>query len=210
MASLRQPDLFGGSGLVERRVFDLPDADLTLWEQFFERAEADRLYEALLRETGWQQDAMTMYGNSVNLPRLTSWYGDCDRAYSYSTIVMNPHPWTPDLQAIRERVETETGTAFNSVLLNLYRDGRDSVGWHSDDEPELGHNPVIASVSLGEQRTFQLRHCTRRELPRVDVALGHGSLLLMAGATQRCWKHQIPKTAKPVGPRINLTFRVIH
>jgi alkylated DNA repair dioxygenase AlkB len=143
------------------------------------------------------------------LPRLTAWYGDPGARYHYSGIVNEPRPWTSFLNTLRERVQTCTGHAFNSVLLNLYRSGADSLSWHQDNEPELGERPVIASLSVGQVRVFQLRHTWRREVDRLDIALAHGSLLLMQGGTQAQWQHRLPKTKRPVGARINLTFRHI-
>ncbi len=194
---------------MKTRFLDLPDAEVTLYEAFFSREECERLWPALLAETAWGQGEITIYGKRYPEPRLTAWYGEEGKRYSYSGIVLDPRPWTPLLAGIRARVEAAAGAAFNSVLLNLYRDGRDSNGWHQDNEPELGRNPVIASVSFGATRRFHLRHRIRRELPRIDLDLADGSLLVMAGATQHWWQHQIPKTSRPVGARINLTFRVI-
>ena len=139
---------------------------------------------------------------------MTAWYGDAGKTYCYSGITVEPIPWTPLLLSIKTRVEAVANTTFNSVLLNYYRGEQDSVSWHSDDEPELGQNPVIASVSFGATRKFQFKHKTNPDL-RAAIDLTPGSLLIMAGATQHFWKHQIPKTTKPVGARINLTFRVI-
>ena len=150
-----------------------------------------------------------MYGREVASPRLTAWFGDPRAAYAYSGVEHEPIAWTPTLADLRSRVEHAADVSFNSVLLNLYRDGMDSVAWHSDDEPELGRRPVIASLSLGAARVFQLKHKHRPDVDRVDIDLPHGSLLTMAGDCQRCWKHQIPKRrgADRPGPRINLTFR---
>lgn len=138
-------------------------------------------------------------------PRLEAWYGDAGASYSYSGLAHEPLPWTPELQRLRERVEVAAGTTFNSVLANLYRDGNDSNGWHADDESELGEQPVIASLSLGAARRFLLRH--RASVERVEVVLEAGSLLLMRGKTQQCWKHSVPKQRTVHAPRINLTFR---
>ncbi|MGZ4044594.1 MAG: alpha-ketoglutarate-dependent dioxygenase AlkB family protein, partial [Bacteroidia bacterium] len=149
------------------------------------------------------------YGKMIDLPRLTAWYGENDKPYKYSGIPMNPHPWTSDLLRIKEKIEKEAGTEFSSVLLNLYRKGQDSVNWHSDDEKELGTNPVIGSVSFGETRVFQLKHKYDTKLKKIDIPLTHGSFLLMKGTTQHYWQHQIPKTTREIKPRINLTFRVI-
>jgi len=166
-------------------------------------AEADRLLAALLEITPWRQETATVMGRRVAIPRLTAWHGET--GYVYSGIRLEPAPWNPPLLELKRIAETLAGQAFNSVLLNLYRDGRDSVSWHADNEPGLGPNPVIASVSLGAVRRFQLRH--RRTRERVSLDLRHGSCLVMAGATQHHWLHQLPKTARPVTPRLNLTFR---
>jgi alkylated DNA repair dioxygenase AlkB len=148
-----------------------------------------------------------MYGKRINFPRLTAWYGDNDKPYSFSGITLNPLSWTKTLSEIKNRIEPKAGVSFNSVLLNLYRDGNDSISWHTDAEPELGKNPVIASVNFGETRNFQLRHIETKE--KVEIELVHGSLLIMQGELQHFWQHQVPKTAKKIKDRINLTFRVI-
>lgn len=208
MSLFDDTDLFF-SGRKGTRHFDLPDATITLNEGFFTKEESDHLYSALLKDTRWQQDTITLYDKTHLTPRLTAWYGDMDKSYQVSGTMMNPHPWTPDLLLIKKRVEKEAGVEFTSVLLNLYRDGKDSVGWHRDNEKEFGENPAIASVSFGETRPFQLRHKFRKEVPKLEIPLTHGSFLLMAGATQHFWEHQIPKTARSIRPRINLTFRVV-
>lgn len=187
---------------------DLPDADVVLHDGFFAPADADRLLAELTATTAWRQETITIYGRPVAVPRLTAWYGDPGASYTYSGLTMAPAPWTPALQEVRAAVEDAAGGHFNGVLANLYRDGSDSVGWHSDDESELGPAPVIASASFGATRTFQLRHKRARDL-RHEVALTHGSVLMMRGPTQRHWRHQVPKTARVVGPRVNLTFRRI-
>jgi len=167
------------------------------------RADADRLLETLQSGIAWRQEVATLMGRRVPIPRLTAWHGQA--GYVYSGIRMTPAPWTPPLLELRALAETLAGQPFDSVLLNLYRDGRDSVSWHADNEPGLGRNPVIASLSLGAVRRFQLKH---RRLPaRLALDLPHGSCLVMAGATQHHWLHQLPKTRAPVGARINLTFR---
>jgi alkylated DNA repair dioxygenase AlkB len=187
---------------------DLVDADVAYLPGFFPLERADELAAAVDATTTWRQETIAMYGRPVPIPRLSAWYGDPGCTYTYSDITMAPLPWTAVLLEIKAEVEREAGVAFNSVLANLYRDGRDSVAWHADDEPELGRGPVIASVSLGATRTFQLRH-RHDPAARWQVDLEHGSLLLMRGATQRAWLHQLPKTGRPVGRRVNLTFRVI-
>ncbi len=187
----------------------MPDAEVTLHTDFFNPDESATLFQQLVDTIHWQQESIRFGGKAIPLPRLTAWYGDEGKSYRYSGITVNPLPWIPLLLSIKTCVETVSPVTFNSVLLNYYRGERDSVSWHSDDEPELGHNPVIASVSFGASRKFQFKHKTDTD-QRLAVDLTPGSLLLMAGATQHHWKHQIPKTTKPVGPRINLTFRVIY
>jgi alkylated DNA repair dioxygenase AlkB len=176
-----------------------------LFERACAPAAADRLFEALLRLTPWRQEIATVMGRRVPIPRLTAWHGEA--GYVYSGIRMEPASWNEPLLELRAVAERLGGQPFNSVLLNLYRDGRDSVSWHADNEPGLGREPVIASISLGAVRRFQLRHRRRNE--RLGLDLPHGSCLIMAGATQHHWLHQLPKTARPVGPRINLTFRLM-
>jgi alkylated DNA repair dioxygenase AlkB len=170
---------------------------------FFPPAEADALFGHLRDHTPWKQE-----GRPGRLfPRLTAWYADPGRSYSYSGVTHHAVPWTPELLAVKQRVEAAAGTAWDSMLLNLYRDGRDSIGFHADDEPELGPNPVIGSVSLGAARRFVLKHPASGE--KVEFELPHGSLLVMGGTSQHHWRHGVPKTRKPVGARINLTFRRI-
>ena len=197
------------SGQRKTELYELEDATLILIESFFTKEESDSMYEKLLKEIAWKKSQISIYGKLHDTPRLTAWYGDKDKTYSFSGNTMNTLPWTPGLLFIKERVEKEAGVIFNSVLLNLYRTGEDSVGWHRDNEKEFGENPVIASVSFGETRPFQLRHKFKKELNRVTIPLTHGSLLIIKDKTQHFWEHQVPKTAKPISPRINLTFRII-
>jgi alkylated DNA repair dioxygenase AlkB len=185
----------------------LPDGAITLYRDVF-KAEHDRLFQALSIETPWQQHVITLYGRAVVSPRLSAWYGDPGAVYHYSGLRLEPLSWTPVLLEIRQVVTELAETPFNSVLLNLYRDGQDSMGWHSDAEPELGRNPVIASVSLGAVRRFVLRHKKRKE-QHIALELEPGSVLVMTGALQHHWRHALPKTRQAVGPRINLTFRLI-
>jgi len=187
---------------------ELPDGEARLWPAAFDRAEAQRAFDDLRLAIAWHQEEILIFGERRPVPRLVAWHGDPGARYTYSGTVHEPLPWTPVLERIRDRVHRLTGAHFNSVLLNLYRDGRDGMGWHSDDEPELGPDPVIASVSLGDSRRFCLRH-RRRKDRKLDLSLGHGSLLLMAGTTQHHWVHAVPKTSRPVGERINLTFRLV-
>lgn len=202
-----QPDLFASSP--EPQDYDLPDGDVVLYASAFSASDSDRLLTLLQDETQWQQDHIKLYGKQIPLPRLTAWYGDPGRAYTYSGIAMTPRPWTPVLLEIKERVEGLAEIRFNSVLLNFYRTGQDSVSWHADDEPELAPCQTIASVSFGGTRRFVMKHKHRTDLPKWEVPLTHGSVLLMRGETQQHWLHHVPRTAKPAEPRINLTFRVI-
>ena len=187
---------------------ELPDGEARLWPAAFNPAEAQRAFDELRGKVAWQQEKIVIFGARRLVPRRVAWHGDPGARYTYSGTMHDPLPWTPVLQRVRDRVQQLSRAHFNAVLLNLYRDGRDGMGWHSDDEPELGPDPVIASVSLGATRRFCLRHRRRKDL-KVDLSLGHGSLLLMAGATQRHWVHAVPKTSRPVGERINLTFRLV-
>ncbi|WP_426354425.1 alpha-ketoglutarate-dependent dioxygenase AlkB family protein [Stenotrophomonas maltophilia] len=187
---------------------DLPDADVQHLPGWLAAADADRLLTALQAEVPWEVHRIRMFGNWVDSPRLSCWIGDPQARYRYSGAEFVPHPWPLSLQGVREHLETEGIGRFNSVLLNRYRGGGDYMGWHSDDEPELGPAPVIASLSLGAVRRFLLR---RRDHParKAEFLLGHGDLLLMAGQTQRFYQHALPKTARVQGERINLTFRWI-
>jgi alkylated DNA repair dioxygenase AlkB len=186
----------------------LPDADMVFYPALLDPQESDRLLTELTETIDWRQDRITLYGRSLLQPRLTAWYGDPGKSYTYSGLTMHPTAWTPVLLDLKARVEAVSEVVFNSVLLNLYRDGRDSMGWHSDDEPELGQRPVIGSLSLGGTRRFMLRHRSQKDLKH-QLELSSGSFLLMQGATQSFWQHQVPKTKRSVPPRINLTFRVI-
>ena len=187
---------------------NLPDAEIIYYPHFFDKKETDILFNQLTSDIPWQQDDIRVFGKTHPQPRLTALFGNEGKSYSYSNIKMQPHPWNPLLQKIKSRVESVSDTKFTTVLLNQYRDGKDSNGWHADNEKELGTNPIIASVSFGTERIFQLKHNTISNLKQ-NILLEHGSLLLMKGTTQHFWKHQIPKTSKKIGSRINLTFRVI-
>ncbi|MDO7847965.1 alpha-ketoglutarate-dependent dioxygenase AlkB [Hymenobacter sp. M29] len=185
----------------------LPGADLLFDPGFLSETEAAALLASLSAEVAWEQRTIRLFGQQFPQPRLTAWYGSAEARYTYSGLTWEPRPWTPTLLALRQRLETATGARFNSVLLNLYRDGRDSMGWHADDEPELGPAPTIASLSLGATRRFRLRPRSGLVHPPLSVDLASGSLLLMRGATQQHWQHALPKTTRPLGPRLNLTFR---
>ena len=207
-------DLFSNDDLfstdeVKKKVFDLPDAEVVLYENLFTKEESNKLFKSLIETIQWQQDQIKFYGKLIDLPRLTAWYGVNDKPYTYSGIPMNPNPWNEDLLFIKKRIEKKANVDFSSCLLNYYRNGKDSVNWHQDNEKELGQNPVIGSVSFGETRPFQLKHLDREDLEKVDIHLSHGSFLLMKGTTQHYWKHQIPKTTRDIKARINLTFRII-
>jgi alkylated DNA repair dioxygenase AlkB len=192
----------------EKIVFQVPDAEIEYFPNFIETECALELFSKLLADVPWQHDSITVFGKTYPQPRLTSLFGNEGKPYTYSGLVMHPHPWTPLLLQIKAEVEAICQVSFTTVLLNYYRDGKDSNGWHSDDEKELGVNPVIASVSLGADRRFHLRHNSNKA-QKVQLTLTSGSLLVMQGTTQHFWKHQLPKTTKVVGPRINLTFRII-
>jgi len=191
-----------------RELLPMPDAKVMMYYNFFCKYESKKIFSKLYRTVDWKQETTSLYGRQIVLPRLTAWYGDEGRAYTYSKIKMEPQPWIPILKSIKLQIEEISNEVFNSVLLNLYRDGKDSISWHSDDEPELGKNPVIASVSFGDNRRFMFRHKYKKEL-KFNIELNRGSLLLMKGETQHFWQHQIPKTNKVSQPRINLTFRKI-
>lgn len=188
--------------------FELPDASVVYYPNFISEKKANQFYKLLINNTPWQQDDIKVFGKVYQQPRLTALYGEKGKSYTYSGITMQPLPFTSVLKEIKSMVETVSKEAFTTVLLNLYRDGNDSNGWHSDNEKELGKNPEIASVSFGAERIFHLKHKENKGLKK-SIMLQHGSLLIMKGATQEKWKHQIPKTKKTVNPRINLTFRTI-
>lgn len=187
---------------------ELPDADVRVWPQALTAAEADSLFASLRARIQWQAEDIVIFGQRRRVPRLVAWHGDPGTGYTYSGTMHEPQPWTPELRRLLDRVQALTGHLYNSVLLNLYRDGNDGMGWHADDEPELGRNPVIASVSLGATRRFKLRHRRLRDVT-ATLELAHGDVLLMAGTTQHTYVHAVPKTARAVGERINLTLRRI-
>lgn len=192
----------------EKISFDLPNAVIEYYPCFFNTEQSKMLFEKLLNEIPWQQDDITIFGKTHPQPRLTALFGNEGKPYSYSNIVMQPHAWNPLLMFIKNEIEEICSENFTTVLLNYYRDGKDSNGWHADNERELGRNPIIASVSFGAERSFHLQHNTIKDA-KLKITLENGSLLLMKGETQHFWKHQIPKTAKLIAPRINLTFRII-
>ena len=194
----------------ETLAFDTNVSGLRYQPHWLVPERADQLFEQLLAEVSWRQDTINLFGSAHNLPRLQAWYGDPGTRYSYSGLSMEPLSWLPGLAELRLELQNSLQLPFNSVLVNLYRNGRDSNGWHADNEPELGPHPAIASVSLGATRRFRLRKISdKRQTHAIDLA--HGSLLVMESGVQEIWQHQLAKTARPVAERINLTFRnIIH
>lgn len=186
----------------------LPGADVWFAPGWVPMKERPRLFAEIMEQARWKQDHLTIQGQSIALPRLTAWHGEPGAAYGYSGINNEPAPWIAPLSELREELIAGLGAAFNSVLINLYRSGADSVSWHADNEAELGSEPVIASLSLGAPRKFSFKHRFDRSL-RHDLTLSDGDLLVMKGSTQASWLHQVPKTKAVVGPRINLTFRMV-
>ncbi|MES2821671.1 MAG: alpha-ketoglutarate-dependent dioxygenase AlkB [Pseudomonadota bacterium] len=186
----------------------LPDAELRLIPDWLGDAKAHDWLSRLLAETPWQQPEVLIHGRRYPVPRLLAWYGDAHCTYRYSGLTHPPLPWTPLLAEVRARVEAAVGQGLNGVLLNYYRDGQDSMGWHSDDEAVLGRNPLIASLNLGGTRRFDLRRKGQTRIAH-SLPLTHGSLLVMAGATQHHWQHQVAKTRTACAPRLNLTFRFL-
>lgn len=186
----------------------ITDGELLLVKGFYGLEEANKLQQQLTDTLDWEAKAIKIFGKEVMQPRLMAWYGEPDAVYTYSGTTFRSKAFVPALLKIKEDIEQFTNNKFNSVLANLYRNGQDSMGWHSDDEPELGRNPLIASVSFGEERVFKLRH-RKDKTVKLDVPLPHGSLLIMSGAMQHYWQHSLPKSAKVLAPRINLTFRQI-
>lgn len=197
-----------GIMFIENRSLLPKNGQLTFHPNFIATEEADFYFEKLLKEIQWEQYYIQIFGKKIAQPRLTAWHGERKAAYSYSGINLMPLPFTTELLAIKQKVESFTGHTFNSVLLNLYRHNQDSMGWHSDDEKELGTDPYIASISLGCSRMFHLKHKTDKNL-KGKLALSHGSLLCMGGEMQANWQHAIPKTTMCCKERINLTFRQI-
>ena len=186
----------------------LEGADVIYHGCAFAPARADALLAALLQEIPWERHRLQLFGREVAAPRLSCWIGDADAVYTYSRTRFTPHAWTPALASLRDELAARFDLHFNSVLANLYRDGRDSMGWHSDAEPELGNEPIIASLSFGTPRRFRFRSRETRKVA-FAIELAHGSLLVMRGATQRLYQHDLPKMAGGVGERVNLTFRHI-
>lgn len=194
--------------LASEEVITLDGGQLRYWPGFIAMAQRSILFDTLRTETAWEQSRIRIAGRIIPIPRLNAWYGDADADYSYSGVTLQTRAWTPALLSLKQQVESATGVAFNSALLNLYRNGADSVDWHSDDEPELGTNPQVASLSFGTVRRFEVKH---RTIPknRYRIDLPDGSLLLMAGELQHHWLHRVPKQPGIDGERINITFRAV-
>jgi len=203
---MEQLEIFGNikneSGIVK-----IQNGEYIYIPSFIDKTKSDFYLNTLLQEIDWKQEKMKMYGKLLMFPRLTAWYGDSEKPYTFSGITLTPNSWTKELLDIKKEIELKCKVKFNSVLLNLYRNGKDSISWHTDAEKELGRNPIIASVNFGATRMFQLRHQQTKE--RIEIELKHGSLLIMQGELQHYWQHQVPKTKKEIRERINLTFRVI-
>lgn len=197
-------DLFDNA---ELQRLPIDDAEVLLQRDVDLGLPYRQLLDTLIETTPWRQHEITIYGRKYLQPRLSAWYGN--EAYSYSGILLKPRAWTGALLELKHRVESIIDHQFNSVLLNYYRDQNDSMGMHSDDEPELGKQPVIASLSLGEERTFLLRHKHRKDIGPIKLSLLSGSMLVMKGDTQSHWKHGIARESRPCGPRVNLTFRAL-
>lgn len=210
---MEQTDLFGNV-IVNKQIPNIKtgitvieNGEYIFLPNYFKKIESDFYLNKLKNNIDWNQESMNMYGKQLNFPRLTAWYGDNDKPYSFSGIKLNPQPWNEELLDIKNKIQPIALVNFNSVLLNRYRNGNDSISWHTDAEKELGKNPIIASVNFGATRKFQLRHIHTKE--KLEIELTHGSLLIMLGELQHFWQHQVPKTSKQVDERINLTFRVI-
>ena len=192
----------------DRLDLNLPDANISYVPHFLDSDFANSFFDILLDELEWRQHYLKIFGRMLPQPRLTALYGINDQSYTYSNLTLKPLKFTPKLLEIHQKLKELTNINFTHCLANLYRDGNDSMGWHADDEKELGENPVIASVSLGAVRRFQLKHRYDPNL-KYQLDLEHGSLLLMQGTTQHFWNHQLPKTKKLVSSSINLTFRTL-
>lgn len=187
---------------------DLQPGQILYQPSAFAKTRADDILHQLLRDIPWRQDSVKLYGRDVPLPRLSAWFGDEGMAYTYSGIALQPLTWTPLLLSLKQEIEALADTTFNSVLLNRYRSGADYIGWHTDAEKSLGEDPIIGSLNFGAERRFQLRRLSDNSNKR-EFALGHGSAIVMGPGVQQRWQHAVPKTAKAIGERINLTFRTI-
>jgi alkylated DNA repair dioxygenase AlkB len=199
-----QLNMFGESGVST----GLPEDLVAYTPQLFSETESAHYLQNFIATIPWEQRTVVMYGKPIVTPRLTAWFGDVGKNYAYTGTRFQPHSWTPELLAIKARIEPLSQVSFNSVLLNYYRDGNDSVAWHSDNETELGKQPIIASISFGQVRRFDIRH-KRDHDRKFSIRLENGSMLLMKGDLQQHWEHRIAKSTTPLKPRVNLTFRII-
>lgn len=187
----------------------IPQGELLLKPTFIEESAAQQLYQTLLEELDWQQPEIRLFGRSMRIPRRQCFQGEMGVRYRYSGLTLSAEPWHPLIKTLKRRIEALSQQPFNSVLINDYRNGQDSMGWHSDDEAALGRNPVIASLSLGQSRRFLLRHRYDNTIAQQEYLLNNGSLLIMSGQLQHDWHHSVPKTRRQLAGRINLTFRHI-
>lgn len=205
---MNQPSLFDNKpDTPTYQTFVLGDSEVHYAANAFTRQEADRLFQSLLNHIPWQAASLSIAGNKHALPRLQCWMADEGRTYSYSGLKLTPQPWYPDVLRIKARLTQLCDHSFNSVLLNLYRDGADSVSWHADDEIELGTNPIVAAVSLGAERILEFKPKLNLKAPKKRIVLGNGSILIMGKNLQNNWLHQLPKLSGYIAPRISLTFR---
>ncbi len=203
-----QNDLFAADPLECRQLLPC-DGEAWLYPQWLDADSCRHYFDLLEQQLTWQQSTVSVYGKEHLIPRLNAWHGDSDSLYGYSGLSLTPEPWITPLAELRQRLQQQEMGCFNSVLANYYRDGKDGVGWHSDDESELGPQPLIASISLGAVRRFAFKHRRDKSIAPISLDLPSGSLLIMKGLSQVCWQHQLAKTAKPVAGRINLTFRFV-
>ena len=195
--------------MIKRETIRIKDGEIEYYEEFLKAEKANAYLNKFLKLDSWRHDKIKLFGREIYQPRLTALFGESGKNYTYSGLEMIPETFTKELIEIKDQCEEISHTSYNVCLANLYRDGKDSMGWHSDDEKELGKHPIIASVSLGAERIFHLKH-KKDKTARHKIRLQHGSLLIMKGTTQEFWKHQLPKTQQSIGPRINLTFRKIY
>lgn len=200
-----QDELFSNS----KDTFQLNEGSVCLHKNVFSYDKSLVIFEALKEELNWQQDEIKMFGKRIPIPRMNAWYADVGCNYKYSGIQLEHNLWSPTLNIIRNKIKELYDISFNSCLANFYRNGQDSVGWHSDDEPELGKNPTIFSISFGEERKFQIRNKNDYK-DRLNIPLTHNSLLIMKGSLQHIYEHQVPKEPKKQNPRVNLTFRNVY
>mgnify|MGYP001002906568 FL=1 len=202
-----QHDLFSCSGSDIWQQIDAPDAEIRFAPVFLDTRTASAYFDELMKAISWRHDKIRVYGKLHDVPRLHQWYGDPGTEYIWSGLIMQPQEWIPPLLQLKTLIERATAATYNSLLANLYRNGDDAVGWHSDDEPEFQGHPTIASLSLGAGRDFILRHKNRADVPQIKITLTHGSLLVMSGRTQQTWQHTVPRRAGVKSQRINLTLR---